>query len=94
MKIVRVDCNNRLVLSLSVVDCIAGAASLISLHIINSQNNIRVIYKIAVADIITVLAIFFLCQNYIAAPIQQGVIPGLLRRCPFLILGGKRDNTM
>ena len=51
------------------------------------------IYKIAVADIITVLAIFFLCQNYIAALIQQGAIPGLLFRCPFLILGSKRDDA-
>lgn len=58
MKIVRVDYNNRLVLCLSIVDGIAGATSLIGLHIINSQHNICMIYKAAVADIITVLAIF------------------------------------
>ena len=61
MKIVRVNYNNGLALRLSTVDRIAGAASLIGLHIINSQDNIRMIYKMAVADIITVLAILFLC---------------------------------
>lgn len=68
MKIVRVDCYDGLALCLSIVDCIAGATSFICVHIINSQDNIHMIYKIAVADIITVLTLFFLCQNYIAAP--------------------------
>lgn len=93
MKIVRVDYNNRLALCLSIVDGIAGAASLVCIHIINSQDNICVIYKIAVANIITVLAIFSLRQKNVAAPIQQGMIPGLLLRCPFLILGGEGNNA-
>lgn len=49
MKIVRVDCNNRFALRLSIVDGIAGAASYVGLHIIYSQDNICMIYKIAVA---------------------------------------------
>ncbi len=60
MIIVWVDYNHGLVLCLNIADCIAGVASLISLLIINSQNNICLIDKIAVADIITALSIFFL----------------------------------
>lgn len=60
MIIVWVDYNHGLVLCLNIADFIAGVASLISLLIINSQNNICLIDKIAVADIITALSIFFL----------------------------------
>ena len=60
MIIVWGDYNHGLVLCLNIADCIAGVASLISLLIINSQNNICLIDKIAVADIITALSIFFL----------------------------------
>ena len=60
MIIVWVDYNHGLVLCLNIADFIAGVASRISLLIINSQNNICLIDKIAVADIITALSIFFL----------------------------------
>ena len=53
VKIVRVDYYNDLALCLDVVDSIACAASLICVHIINSQNNICVICKRAVTNIIT-----------------------------------------
>lgn len=94
MKIVRVDCYNGLALCMGIVDGITGAASLVCVHIINSQDNICMIHKIAIANIITVLAILFLRQKNITAPIQQGMIPCLLLRCPFLILGGEGDNAM